>query len=260
MKMSPKAKKALKAIFVIYAVWLGIFFYQVWKYHGYRPLDDRSLADGDYWLKEDLELEADGKPTIYYPANTRIDREVVERMKEYGRKEVKVAGHGPIIGINATAVFVWLNFGIVIVALYGFLWEPITRVLDERSAHVRDTIDEVARQKEKAQEILERYRAHLQELEEKREKFISRAQKEGHQERQKIIRQAKEEIRIMHDRAMAEVDDELGKARDELKKEVAALSVALARKILEREISDAEHVELVEDFIRELESKNEIGT
>jgi F-type H+-transporting ATPase subunit b len=258
MKMSPKAKTALKIIFALYGIFLVVFFYQVWKYHGRRTLDQIDPANDTYWLKDDLELEAADKPPLHYPANTLIDRERLETMKEYGVESIKVEGYGPIIGVNATAVFIWLNFGIVIVALYGFLWEPITRVLDERASHVKGTLDDVAQQKKKAQEILDAYKAHLQELEEKREQFISGGQKEGQEERQKMIRRAKEEIRMMHDKAIAQIDDEISRARDELKKEIADLSVALARRILEREISDAEHGKLIEDFIKELESTDEI--
>ena len=107
MKMSPKAKRALQIVGVLYVFFIGVYIVEVWKYHGVRPVNDAKLAEGDYALKDELMLEGRDKPTLMYPPHSVIDQELVAKMKEYDVKEVKVEGNGPIIGVNATAVFIW---------------------------------------------------------------------------------------------------------------------------------------------------------
>ena len=260
MKMSPKAKRALQIVGVLYVFFIGVYIVEVWKYHGVRPVNDAKLAEGDYALKDELMLEGRDKPTLMYPPHSVIDQELVAKMKEYDVKEVKVEGNGPIIGVNATAVFIWLNFGIVVLTLYGFLWEPITRILDERAALVKNDVDAAKEGRQKVAEVLEKYKKTLEDLEERKREIISDSQKEGHKEREKIIRQAREEIRSMHEMALSQVEDEIREAKNELRKELAGYSVEIAGRILEKEINKDAHEKLIDDFLKQLESKDRIET
>jgi len=260
MKMSPKAKRALQIVAALYVIFIGVYIVEVWKYHGVRPVNDAKLPQGDYALKNELILEHRDRPTLMYPPHTVIDEQLVSKMKEYGLKQVKVEGNGPIIGVNATAVFVWLNFAIVVLTLYGFLWEPITRVLDERAALVKNDIDAARYERQKAAEILEKYKKTFKDLEEKKKDIISNSQKEGHKERARIIKQAREEMRSMHEMALSHVEEEIREAKNQLRKELAGYSVEIARRILEKEIDAEAHTKLIDDFIKELETRDAIET
>ena len=149
-------------------------------------------------------------------------------------------------------VLTWVTFILLLLVLYKFAWKPILKALDEREALIRKAVDDA----EKAREELARVHATRHEL-------IAEAQRTAkevvHEARQAaaeashvIERKAKEEAQILLENALRDIRGETEKAQIILRKESAAIAVALAGKLIEKNLDDADNRKLVNEFIERI--------
>lgn len=135
------------------------------------------------------------------------------------------------------AAFIWFTV--------RFIWPPLLAAIEERQTKIADGLaaaDKGARSLEEAQV---RIQAMVEEARGQARQILDQAQTRGNgmveearasadQERERIIQSAK-----------ADVEQQINKARDELRGQVAAIAVAGAEKILAREIDPRTHQELL---------------
>ena len=154
-----------------------------------------------------------------------------------------------IISVNVWQILISLcNLLILFLVIKKFLFAPINRVFEARRADIDKTYADA----EDAKSAAETARASYEEK-------LSTVREEGGA----ILRDAKARAERLSDdivteaRAEADILQEKKKARAELQDEISSLSVALAGKILEREIDeDAQH-DLIEGFLADLGEADE---
>ena len=150
-----------------------------------------------------------------------------------------------IIGQSiAMIVFVWFCM--------KFVWPLVMEVIDERQTQITDSLaaaDKGSRALEEAEvektTILDEARGQAREI-------IDQANNRG----SSIVDEARSEAGSEKDRimvsALAEVEQETHRAREELRGQVGALAVAGAEKILQREIDDTAHKDLLDKLAAEI--------
>ena len=72
---------------------------------------------------------------------------------------------------------------------------------------------------------------------------------------EEIVRQAKQEAGHLKEKAEAEIAQERKKARNEVKNEISGIAMEIASKVVEREINEKDHRDLVEEFIEKMGEK-----
>lgn len=170
----------------------------------------------------------------------------------YAGKKIPVAGKGSLMDINATAGFVILNFLILVVLLHGFLWDPLMRVLDERARRVQEDLNTARLERQKAEELRQRYENALAQAHIEADDIKYRKLKEAATQGEKLLAKAREDAHRIIEDARKQVKAEYLEAQKRLRREVAELAVSIAKKILEREIDEEEHHKLVARFIKEM--------
>jgi F-type H+-transporting ATPase subunit b len=156
------------------------------------------------------------------------------------------------VNINATLFGQMLTFIILVWFTMKFVWPPIMRALDERAKKIADGLaaaergrQDLATAEQRAAQIERDARARAQEL-------IAAAEKRA----AGIVDEAKVQAKAEGDRivagARAEIDQEAQRTKDELRRQVAALAVAGAEKILRREVDAKTHADLLMGLEREL--------
>ncbi|NOZ21716.1 MAG: F0F1 ATP synthase subunit B, partial [Planctomycetes bacterium] len=166
---------------------------------------------------------------------------------------------GEVIVFNYTLIMQMLNFGILVVAMYGWFWQPLLTFLDQRRATIRSDIETAQGEKEKAQEARSQAETYLRDTRSERRKIIDAAQEQAQTEREELLDAARKETEGMIARAKKEIEAHVAAGKTELRKELTQLSVELAEKIIEREIREDDHAELVRQFIAEIETKAKEG-
>jgi len=141
--------------------------------------------------------------------------------------------------------------------LFGFLlWKAfpsINKVLADRQAKIREGLERSEQAKAEAEQLLEQYRRQLDEARGDAQKVIEEAKRTAESLRQDLVAQAEREAQEIVSRARADVAGEADRARQQLRAELANLSLELARRVIDRELSQPEtQRQFVERTIAEL--------
>lgn len=184
-----------------------------------------------------------------------MQMELLTRHGIAGRTEIPVQGQGQIISINATMGFVILNFLILAALLYGLLWEPITKMLDDRAASIRKDIEQASASREDAEKLKQRYEQAMANARSEANRLRQEKVREGDVEKDKIVGKAREEARRLVEDAQSQITAALAEARKGLRSEVGSISVEIAARILGREVDQSVHRQMIDDFLRNLETE-----
>lgn len=144
----------------------------------------------------------------------------------------------------AFAIFVWFCM--------KYVWPPLTSAMQEREKKIADGLDAANRAARDLEVAQEKVAEELRESKEKAAEIIEQANKRANQ----IVDEAKEDARDAGERmlaaAQAEVEQEANRAKEELRKQVSALAIAGAGKILGKSVDAAAHDELLTQLTDEL--------
>jgi F-type H+-transporting ATPase subunit b len=150
------------------------------------------------------------------------------------------------VNLNATILAQMLIFGIVIWVAMKFLWPEITGSIQARARRIAEGLAAA----ERGQKDLVAAEARVEELvKAARERALAmehQAQARANQIVDAAKQTAQSEAARLMEAAHAQVALETQKARDELRRQVAALAVSGAEKIIEREIDPRTHAQLLD--------------
>ena len=144
----------------------------------------------------------------------------------------------------AMIVFVWFCM--------KFVWPPIVAIIEERQTQIADGLAAA----EKGSRSLEEAEVQIASIVEDARVQARQIVDQANQRANGIVEEAREGAVKERDRilasAQAEVEQEVNRARDELRGQVAAIAVAGAEKILAREIDGNAHRELLDQLAGEI--------
>ncbi|HOO60591.1 MAG TPA: F0F1 ATP synthase subunit B [Candidatus Mcinerneyibacteriales bacterium] len=153
------------------------------------------------------------------------------------------------MNVNWTLVFQAISFLILLFLLKKLVYQSVLDTLDKRKKTISDDLKAAETMKEDAREIKAEYEALMEKArargEEERREIVEAAKKE----KDAIIETARKEGGRLRAKVEKELSLEVKKAREELRREVAGLSVALAGKILEEEIDAKQHDRMIKRFL-----------
>ena len=158
-----------------------------------------------------------------------------------------------IISINIWHIVIALcNLLILYLMLKKFLYKPVKKVLADRQAAIDSRYDEADKAKSEALQSKAEWEERMAAADEEAAGIVSSAVESANRQSSAILGETKEKADRMMNRARAEADAERRKAEDDIKDRIADVSAAIAGKLLEREISAADHSDLIDSFISEI--------
>ena len=157
------------------------------------------------------------------------------------------------IGVNLwTALFTLLNTLTVIFVGTKFLFKPIMKIIQERQKEIDDLYSDANAAKAEAQAMQSEYQAKLGDAQATSERIVKEAVSRGQAREEEIIRQANAEASAIMDKAAADIAMEKKKAINDAKDEISDLALAIAGKVVGRELNAADQSDLVDAFINGL--------
>ena len=156
------------------------------------------------------------------------------------------------MNINSTLFIQAVVFAILVWFTSRFIWPPITKALDERAAKIRDGLAAADKAKAELASADKKVGEQLALTREQSTKLLADAEKRG----VALVEEAKkraEEVgaKIVAD-AKAEADQQVARAREALREQVAALAVKGAEQILQKEVNASVHADLLSRLKTEL--------
>ena len=157
------------------------------------------------------------------------------------------------IGVNFwTALFTLLNFLAVFFVAKHFLIGPVMKIIKDRQDEIDGMYADANSAKQSAEAMQSEYEAKLNDAQATSERIVKDAVSRGQAREEEIIRQANAEASAIMDKAAADIAMEKKKAINDAKDEISDLALAIAGKVVGRELNADDQSQLVDDFINGL--------
>ena len=157
------------------------------------------------------------------------------------------------IGVDPwTALFTLLNFLLVFFVGKKFLWKPVMQMIQDRQKEIDDMYTEADASRNNAKALEQEYKEKLSAATETGERIVKEAVARGQSREEEIIRNANQEASSILEKASSDIAQEKKKAINDAKNEISGLAVAIAGKVMERQINENDQKQLIDRFIDEL--------
>ena len=157
------------------------------------------------------------------------------------------------VGVNFwTALFVLLNTLIIFFVAKKFLFKPVMKMIRDRQQEIDDMYAKAGQAEEQADAMRQEYARKLASAQDEAERTVKEATLRGQSRQEEIIRQANAQAAAILDKANADIAREKKKAINDAKDEISVIALAIAGKVVEKELSQQDQTQLVDSFIDEL--------
>jgi F-type H+-transporting ATPase subunit b len=156
------------------------------------------------------------------------------------------------MNINLTLIAQLVSFAVFVWFTMKFVWPPLVKAMDERKAKIADGLAAAERGHHEQELARERAKEYLQEAKQQAAEITAKAEKQAALIVEEAKTKAQEEGARQLAAAQAEIEQEVNRAREELRSRVAELAVAGAEKILRREINADAHKDIVEAVAKQI--------
>jgi F-type H+-transporting ATPase subunit b len=149
-------------------------------------------------------------------------------------------------------IWTLVSFVVLLVLLSKFAFKPIAQALDRRGESIKKSIEEAEKQRAEAKKLMDDYQKQLADARNEAGKIIEEARQLGERVRKEVVDKSNAEASAAVQRAQEEIQRQKEKGIQEMKDTVAALSIQIASRVIEKELDEATHRQLVENLIKDL--------
>lgn len=154
-------------------------------------------------------------------------------------------------------IVVSLSFLILMLLLKKFAWGSIIEIMQKREEKIANDLDSAEQSRIAAAKMEKEREAQLLSSRTDAADIIKSAKENGELSRQNILKETKVEVSRIKEKAANDIQQEKAVALGSVKDEVAQLSLQLAGKILEKELSPEAHDALISQYIQGLVDDHE---
>ena len=151
-----------------------------------------------------------------------------------------------------TALFILLNTVTMFLVLKRYLFQPVLKMIKDRQDEIDNMYDEADKAKASADALQAEYQQKLNQAADTSERIVKEAMARGQSREEEIIRQANAEAAAIMDKAAADIAQEKKKAINDAKDEISGMAMAIAEKVVGRELKSEDQDKLFDEFISEL--------
>jgi F-type H+-transporting ATPase subunit b len=144
-------------------------------------------------------------------------------------------------------------FAISMYVLAKLAFPRISAALDQRQRAIEESIDTAERTRQEADQLLAEYRERLHEARQQAEEIVDRARKTAEIHERDAHAQATQRREQMMEQTRRDIQSETRRAIDEIRREVADLTVLATEKVTRKTLTEADQRRLVEDALSELD-------
>jgi len=156
------------------------------------------------------------------------------------------------LGINVPVLLAQLaNFTLLLGLLYLILYKPILRVMDERSARIKESLEQAEFIREETARTQERIQEQLAAARQEGQAIVAQATQMGERLKEEARGEARREAEAIIVRARLEIQAERDEAIVQLRQQVADLAVLAAERLINRTLDREAHRRLIEEILEE---------
>ena len=142
------------------------------------------------------------------------------------------------------------NLMIQLVIFKKLLLNPVKKVIAERKAKADSQIADAQKLRSEAEAMKAEYEQNLQNARNEANQIVASAQKTAAARSEELLGEARAQAAALKQKAEADIAQERKKAVNEVKDEIGGIAMEIASKVVEREISEKDHKDLIDEFIK----------
>ena len=159
-----------------------------------------------------------------------------------------------MVSINGTLLFQFINFFVLVAILAKFAYKPLLKVLEDRRNKIASDLSDAAKAKETAEKMRADDEAQIRDARAAAQAIVDKAVTQADKEAQAQLEAIRDQIAREKQIAQAEIANEREAAIREMRKEVVNLSMAVAEKLLKKNIDSDMNAKLVADCIDQIQT------
>ena len=163
-------------------------------------------------------------------------------------------GGGGLINLDKSLIVQLVNFVILLIVLQKFLYKPLLAKMEERTGAIKRSLDEAQAARADAVRQQEENAAQLRAAYAEAASIRDQALREAEEAGRKQLEAAQAQARKLVEDTKAQLDGEIRRARDELRRETTDLALAVAEKLVRRTLREEDHRKIVADAIAGLKT------
>ncbi|WP_297816613.1 F0F1 ATP synthase subunit B [uncultured Lactobacillus sp.] len=145
-----------------------------------------------------------------------------------------------------------LIFALLLILVKHFAWGPVTEMMEKRRQKVINDLDQAESDRKKAELLANQRQAALKDSKQEATQILSTAKSNAEKTKNEIISQADSEAAAIRKQASKDAAQAKTDALNEARDQVADISVAIAEKVIAKNLTAADQKDLVDSFIKGL--------
>lgn len=151
-----------------------------------------------------------------------------------------------------------LNFFVLLFLLRKFLYSPIKEILDKRAAQINGDLDDAEARRKEVEELKAEYEQKLKNAHKEAQEIVDNAETRANKKAKNIINEAEEKAENLKTKKLEEIEQAKKEAAAELRDSIADYTVLAANKLIQEQLDENKHQQMVMDFIDQLD-KEKLG-
>jgi F-type H+-transporting ATPase subunit b len=154
-------------------------------------------------------------------------------------------------------LYIWtiVTFLVLVAALAKFAWRPLLEALERRQESIRKSLDDALKAKQELERLHVESQRILAEARGEADKILSNTRSDANQFREELKQKAQAEAAGIVKNAGKQIELETARALQQIRTEAVDLSVAIASKLLERNVSKEDNERLIEETFKQIEDR-----
>jgi F-type H+-transporting ATPase subunit b len=155
-------------------------------------------------------------------------------------------------------LFIWtiFTFLVLLAVLAKFAWGPLLKALESRAQSIRDALDDAQRAKQELERLQQESAQIIRKARSEAEAIITESRSDAERLREEMRQKAKAEADAIVRNAERQIQLETARALQQIRSEAVDLSVQIASKILQRNLSKEDNERLIQDTLKQVEGRH----
>lgn len=169
--------------------------------------------------------------------------------------------HPFVLGSATSAgntLVVLISFLILFLLLKKFAWKPVTEMMEKRSQTIAGDLDRAKEASEEAEQLKIEKQNELAAIQSQSAQIMEKSRSNAEKMEKDLVKEAKMSIAQMKEKAKEDIELERQQVLEDTKKDISLLSFQIAEKLIEKELDQQNHAELIDKFIERLADSNEV--
>jgi F-type H+-transporting ATPase subunit b len=150
-------------------------------------------------------------------------------------------------------VWTFITFGIAVFILWKYAFGPLQRIIDERRARIQESMDAAEETRAEAQRLLDEYKQTLAEVRGEAEGILERSRAAGEATKAELLAESRAQAERIVTKAHEQIERETRAAVQELKAQVAELTLLATAKVAVSSLSEADQQRLIDEALADLD-------